>query len=453
MTAGNEAETLGPVTVDLDRARALFDGEGLGWLVDRLQNRLARGQALGGRIRLQDPTDRQREAFERLVGRRPGAARSISADLAELTAVVRRARIAPDLRTLVEALRGPVAERAAEAAAREALWDAVYQRIRTGAAEIDPALARWAEELEASGLLRRLGGGPEQAERLGDAALAVLARLPARGVPLPGLAAAALGNSHALDDGTPLSTLVLRAVEVMTGLPRRNRSAFERRSLWARVGVLLDELSAPALVLGLRPGGDGFLDRVLRAHADAGEPFRLTLRALVRHPPDWSPLRHAVIAVCENPTVVAAAADRLGASSPPLVCTEGQPSGAVQTLLRQLTEAGASLRFHTDFDRGGIRIGNLLVDRFGALPWRMGRADYLAAPDASVPLDGAGPVEASWDPDLATAMAARGRAVHEEQVLERLLADLAARPWPPGASRASGVLGPLAPSAGQPSTT
>jgi hypothetical protein len=35
---------------------------------------------------------------------------------------------------------------------------------------------------------------------------------------------------------------------------------------------------------------------------------------------------------------------------------------------------------------------------------------------------------ALWDADLAPAMAARGRAVHEEQVLDLLLADL--ERWP-----------------------
>ena len=62
--------------------------------------------------------------------------------------------------------------------------------------------------------------------------------------------------------------------------------------------------------------------------------------------------------VCENPTVVAAVADCCGAATPPLVCTDGQPSGAVQALLGQLVEADAALDFHVDFDGGGIRIGN-----------------------------------------------------------------------------------------------
>ncbi len=304
----------------------------------------------------------------------------------------------------------------------------MHRRLRDDAVAIDPRLTRWVDELEASGLLRRLADDAEAAGRMADQTLTILRRLPAGGVPLAQLAATALGDSHALDDGSPLGTLVLRAVEVLTELPRRDRSAAERRSLWARAGVLLDELSAPALVLGLRPGDDGLLARTLRSHADAGEPCRVTLRQLVRHAPDWSPLAGAIVAVCENPTVVSAAADRLRAGCPPLVCSEGQPSGAVQTLLDQLGRAGASLRFHTDFDGGGIRIGNLLADRFGARPWRMGRADYEAAVAAAgAPLAGT-PEAATWDAHLTEAMTMRAQAVHEEQLLDRLLADLAA--WP-----------------------
>jgi len=188
--------------------------------------------------------------------------------------------------------------------------------------------------------------------------------------------------------------------------------------------VLLDELSAPVLVTGLRPGGDGLLARVLRAHADAGEPCRITLRTLVGHHADWNSSARQRVLVCENPTVVAAVTDRCGPTTPAVVCTDGQPSGAVQTLLGQLAEAGMALDFHVDFDGGGIRIGNLLVDRFGAVPWRMSRADYeAAAANAGRPL-GAAPPEASWDPELATAIATRGRAVHEEQLLDELVHEL-----------------------------
>ena len=414
------------MTVDRQRAEELF-GAKLAWVIDRLQVRLERGQPVPGRLRLHDPTDAQRDAVERLTGRRPTTAGSIGIEVAELERIVAHAGIAPDLRSLVEALRGPVIDRAARAAAERQRWAAVHEQLRKEATRLDPALATWVEELAATGLLRRLAGDPDTAAELVRQVLLVLDRLPADAVPLSQLAATSLGDSHALDEDTSLATLVLRGIEAVTGLPRRDRSAAERRALWARVGVLLDELSAPVLVTGLRPGGDGLLARVLRAHADAGEPCRITLRTLVRHRADWASSSGQRVLVCENPTVVAAVTDRWGRTTPALVCTDGQPSGAVQTLLGQLAEAGISLEFHVDFDGGGIRIGNLLADRFGATPWRMGRLEYeAAAGSAGRPL-GAAPPEASWDRELASAILARGRAVHEEQLLDGLVDELGRR--------------------------
>jgi uncharacterized protein (TIGR02679 family) len=412
------------MTVDRARAQALF-GEGSAWIVDRVQACLERGRPLPGRLRLTAPTDAQRDALERLTGRRPTAADSISVEVAELERILHRAGIADDLGALVVALRGPVVDRAAAAAAEQQRWTEVHEALRAEAEQVHASLAVWADELAATGLLRRLAVDPDTASRLTGQALAVLRRLPTDAVPLAQLAATTLGDSHALDDDTALSTLVLRGIEAVTGLPRRDPSAAERRALWARVGVLLDELSAPVLVAGLRPMGDGLLATTLRMHADAGEPCRITLRMLVRHPADWSSWSGRQVLVCENPTLVAAVADRCGVATPPLVCTDGQPSGAVQALLGQLAEAGAALHFHVDFDGGGIRIGNLLVDRFGATPWRMGRADYeLAAASAGRPL-GAAPPEASWDHDLTGAIVAHGRAVHEEQLLDEFVDELA----------------------------
>jgi uncharacterized protein (TIGR02679 family) len=95
------------------------------------------------------------------------------------------------------------------------------------------------------------------------------------------------------------------------------------------------------LTLGLCGEGDGVTDRALRLHADAAEPYRLTTRQLLREPPRLA--SSATVYVCENPTVVAAAANRLGAACAPLVCLEGQPRTAARVLLGLLAGAGARL--------------------------------------------------------------------------------------------------------------
>jgi len=127
--------------------------------------------------------------------------------------------------------------------------------------------------------------------------------------------------------------------------------------------------------------------------------------------------------VCENPVVVAAA-DWLGAGCLPLVCTSGQPGGAVPHLLRRLTSAGAALHYHGDFDWGGLRIGNVVFARVPAAPWRFRTADYRDAAHHGRDLTGT-PVVAAWDGGLGAAMSETGVAVEEEHVIDDLLTDLA----------------------------
>jgi uncharacterized protein (TIGR02679 family) len=254
--------------------------------------------------------------------------------------------------------------------------------------------------------------------------LAVLAALPARDLPLAELAAATLGDAHALDPDTSLGSIVLRAAATL-GNSEKFDDAHSRRETWASVGVICDELSAPVLILNLRAVGDSASSQALRIQASAGEPGFLTIRQLLRPGLAFTPEECGkAIYVCENPTVVAAAARRLGALSQPLICIEGQPRTATRLLLDRLRTAGVELRYHGDFDWPGIQIANTIIARHAAMPWRMRAVDYEAAATGPLKLGGA-PVAASWDDELMPSMRQRGRAVHEEQVTEALLADLA----------------------------
>lgn len=85
------------------------------------------------------------------------------------------------------------------------------------------------------------------------------------------------------------------------------------------------------------------------------------------------------------------------------------------------------MAYHGDFDWPGIAIAGRLMRR-GALPWRLGAADYEAAleglrADSVLELTGT-PLATAWDPELSFSMRAAGVAVHEESLLETLLADL-----------------------------
>jgi uncharacterized protein (TIGR02679 family) len=109
----------------------------------------------------------------------------------------------------------------------------------------------------------------------------------------------------------------------------------------------------------------------------------------------------------------------------PEVCTSGEPNTVVLQVLRRLTEGGAVLRYHGDFDWPGIAIANRLVGRFRVCPWLMSTEDYEDGLQAGIPLLAGSPVEPAWDNDLDAAMRSQNRAVHEEAVLDQLLEVLA----------------------------
>jgi uncharacterized protein (TIGR02679 family) len=94
-------------------------------------------------------------------------------------------------------------------------------------------------------------------------------------------------------------------------------------------------------------------------------------------------------------------------------------------LLRALSEAGAQLRYHGDFDWGGLRIANVLFRRLPMRPWGFDAAAYRTAA-ASIPGRRltTPSVIASWDAGLERAMLDVGTAVEEEHVIDDLVADL-----------------------------
>jgi uncharacterized protein (TIGR02679 family) len=415
----------GPVVgPDLERLRRLLGGEQLRWLVERARARLERGRPLDGTVTLEGATEAQRRAVARLLGRPAGRGASLHVSLPAVEAVLRSAGLAPDLAAAIRALSGPVTDRAAERSAAEQRWTAVLA-IAEQAANRRPELTPWAQWLHGTGLLRRLAGGaPERARELVEQAVAVLDLLPADGQPLSVVAATGAGGGHLLDPDRPLATLVLRAAGIIGGVEPGDGAEW-RRTVWASVGVLAGELTNPVLTLNLPGDPRTATGRALAVWAGAGQPVHLTARQLLRDPPDLSGLRGRSVSVCENPSVVAEAANRLGTANAPLICANSHPGAAATVLLRQLGAAGARLRYHGDFDWPGITIANGIMARFGALPWRLDAGAYQSAAQPGGPRLRDTPVTATWDPSLTEAMLQLGVKVEEERVLDDLLTDLA----------------------------
>jgi uncharacterized protein (TIGR02679 family) len=417
------------------RLRRLLGGETTAWLVQRVRDRLEFGRPLTGTVTLTDATVEQRRAVERLTGRPARSGASLSVSLPEIDRILRESGAAPDgLAEAVTLLTGPLRDRNRDRADADAAWVAAFEPLDAtvaGRAE----LAAWRGWLDMTGVVRRLAPDPAAAQALLVQVAAVLRRLPTRGMPIGRLAAECCGDAHALDDGRPAGTLALSAARALAGLPfAADGSADSRRAAWAFVGVHLDDLSSLALCFGLPGDTRTALGKVLALYREAGQPAVLTLRQLRCHD---EPLRAGSVRICENPVVIAAAADELGNCCQPLVCVGGQPSAAGWLLLDLLAEGGADFRYHGDFDWGGIRIASavrLRMSRWQARwqPWRYDRDAYetLAAalppesPAARLTRLAGEPLATPWDPDLATAMARRDLRIEEELSLDALLTDL-----------------------------
>ena len=405
----------------------LLGGEPVAWLLRRARDRLEAGRPLTGTVTLPAATPDQRRAVERLTGRAARSGASLSVSLTDVDRILRDSGAAQGgLAEAVTRLTGPLRDRSRERADLAAAWGAAFGSL-DAAVDGRDELALWRAWLDATGVVRRLAPKPDQARLLLAQVAAVLRRLPSRGVPLGRLAAECCGDAHALDDGRPASTLVLSAVRALAGLPFASEgTAGSRRAAWATVGVHLDELSSLVLCLGLPGDTRTALGRTLASCCEVGQPAVLTLRQLRCHD---EPLHSGRVRICENPVVVAAAADELGARCQPLVCVGGQPSAAGWRLLELLAVGGADFGYHGDFDWGGVRIARAVRRQVAWWPWRYDHLAYQAAVSAAhllaplARLTGE-PAPTPWDPELATAMRHRNLRIEEELTLDALLQDL-----------------------------
>lgn len=339
-------------------------------------------------------------------------------ELPALDELVRHRTALPGLAAAAAAATGrPLVDRRAQRRTADAGRQVPYVRLREhldAAGLVAPAwVDDWVRDVRASGLLVRTRVHPDVLVT----AWRVLARL---GPPVnrTDLAAEVTRDAHALDDGTALAQLVLRALGARSGAPFP-ASGPARRAMWEAHGVMLDAVSATCLTVGLRPAATTPAAARLRAAADSGDPVHVTAWDLRRGA--LGSLAERVVLVCENPRVLEAVCEVHGAGVP-IVCANGQPNGVTLAVLSTLAEAGAVLRYHGDFDWPGVAIANRLLGQIGAQPWLMQVHDYLAgAQPGGLPLGGQW-VEPAWDSELGAAMRHHGVAVHEEAVLAQLLA-------------------------------
>lgn len=351
-----------------------------------------------------------------LLGRRPTG----RLDLGDLERALVDLRISQDLCGALTRLGFPPSEDAARRRAARLRSRGARDALSRGVVSWgEPWAPGWVDEMVRTGVLGDLDSQAVEAlivdvRRFLD----YLGYIELSGISRTELAAMLFGSAHALDEGTK------RAAAITQALRYREAGGFQlkRRALWEVAGILPDRVSAPVLTWSLPTVGGSVLDEQIRSAAAGGLPLHISLVALQKFPVTV-PLNTPVLVV-ENPRLVEAAAERELPSC--VITSNGNPSTAVTTLLRQLRESGASIWYHGDFDTPGIAICRRMYEE-GATPWMMAASDYEAATDlaeaAGVPLDRDPKdcVSTPWDPDLGVAFRRRRRIVHEEFVLDGVL--------------------------------
>lgn len=425
----------------------------MGWLIARVRRRILAtdGEPLRGVVQLDDPSEEQRAATVRLIGRPRRAGSALRVDLSLVEEILRRGPWPRGLVDAVETLGGPVVDRKA-AKEREA---AAWERARTGLEPVTtrfPHLVQWWDGWCAAGGLKRITSAeaarlsvprsPELGSDLVSKVTGVLDVLPASGEPLAVLARQSLGDAHGLDASRPLGRLAAAVVRAAFGSDTTG-GEWSTRDIWAAAGVVMSNVASTVLCLGV-VGADVTDPRAtehtprtatavsLEVMRAARMPVLLTLDQVrsggVRPLPAGR-----TVHVCENPTVIEVVAARWrqsqapGTAGPVLVCTSGQPSTAAVELLQTLASGGARVRYHGDFDWAGLRIARSLGTHVVWEPWRYQAADYRLAAEGggrlSRELTGS-PAPSPWDPELAAAMTDHGLAVEEEAVAHLLASDL-----------------------------
>jgi uncharacterized protein (TIGR02679 family) len=306
------------------------------------RRRLQAGHGLAGSPLRADLTASEREEVGRLLGIawvRSGRAVGSRA-LAEAVG-----SLGADVTELLSATGEPVRDLRADrgASKQEALTEREHAaRTLTDAGVPADTAAAW---LSRRGL-PAAGGG--QVLDLAQRCARVWRRLHAASggrVLLTVLAASSLDDPHALDRGSPVATGILRLLG--HELPD---SAEGWRLAWEEHGVDCDPVSSRVLVLNLRVRGDAACVRLTEAAGP--EPLWLTWRSLN----GTFGVDDTDVYVCENPSVLIAAADTLGARARPLVCTNGRPSAAATRLLIGLAARGVTLHVRADDDAAGQEI-------------------------------------------------------------------------------------------------
>ena len=311
------------------------------------------------------------------------------------------------LRLLVERVRGPIGNRAAERAAtseaRAVLW-------RRAAERLGVRTPQTSARIRAAGVPDgAVDAHAELLEMLADSLDSLPSKPP---VPLPVLAWRVSGNPHALDADTTCGRyLQLGAVELVGEWSvEREPNGITVRRAFQDLGVIVDRISSTTITYGLRAQPSSPLGQLLEAAGATRTPVGISGAMLDGASPRFS--RRSWLCV-ENPSVVEGA--MLAGIAGPLVCTAGWPSIYAPRLLDMARTQGIDLYYAGDYDSVGLAIANFMATRYEAAIV-MTKATYLSADLQRAPAWGDEHAIPStpWDETLADAIRDKRRIVYQE---------------------------------------
>lgn len=205
----------------VDEARRRLEDPLYRGLWDAARARLERtGLVISNRPIKVDVSGDARAAIAGIVGQSPAGAQPLSIRLDRLDAALSAGAAALGLLDLLERMDGPLVDRRARRAERDALVTTSWESLADhSAVMLHPHLQQWLGGLRSSGSALRVAGSVGGLEPVVRRALDVLAELPADGLPLAVFAADLTGDAHALDRATLLGSLVAGGLRYINPSP------------------------------------------------------------------------------------------------------------------------------------------------------------------------------------------------------------------------------------------
>lgn len=403
-------------------------------VMEQLRRRYCRNGRAAGIIRLEDPSEEERDALCGLFGRPfPG---DVKFRVQDFNMAVQSSRFAGvDLKDVLEVYFQTTIHTSRERKHQkeqqfDQMLSSAYKIARCGTCKC------WLDAVKAKRkdrgyllLVKEMAKDPQSAtESLCKAIWAMdeldHAKKPLR---LAVFSAQSTTDPHALDSDTLCGQLFLHLLSMKRDRPYPI-DAEQRDETYFENGILCDSISSTVTEIGLilmEPQAEHPSFREFRRRKEC---CTLSLTNLSRIVSVESPTKKAYL--IENQMLFSQLCDYAEAFHSPLICTSGQLQVAVLRLLDMLAASGTTLFYAGDFDGGGISIATRLLARYpdNLQLWHMTEEDYVFCKSDVSLSEGSRALLKSAEGTILEPVAdfvqTAGYAGYQELLLDRLLPDL-----------------------------